>query len=647
VRWLSAACFVLAARSAHADPAGLDPETGMLVPTRLTAKLDGANATISARFRVDVEGPATERENQQSFGLPDASVVTGAVVRSTDHVERLALERVGTVDKKFSALLARPSHGGRRSWGIRLDVAAGVGLVGVAAPRDATLTLDVSFEAETCFLDDTRYVSVPKSWSASIPRTLSPVAAQPAIEETCGSTGGGGWIAIPSRDLGKRPGGSGRVGVIASKVSLAKIDVARVELSLAAALTSIPRDLHTAIVVDHSRSLTPAQRENQRAIVEAYLRAAPDSRVQVIGYARTAEPLLAGWTIASRAATRVDRAIRALPPRNGSNIDVALAAASAWLGNVKGTRRVIVLTDERLVPRITDEPLALKTLLPDQTLVHVVDISGTGAGTLLRSDDDMFAPFARATGGMSLIGGPDGDGNLDAMVLARPTSLDNLSITGTGWADKSQRDPRPCPLAMPAPMFEGHSCVWWADGTPASGEITISGALWGTTITKTVRPDARGGRGVARILSTLANLESELVPEVETAALAVNSVWSLFAIWGPRGGYDEIEPLGTFGFSRSNCCQSSTNDVGIGLGTVARMPDRELRQQLAGAVARCHPRANVTVTVETTLDEIAGVEVTANDASIAACITEGVWDTFVLLVSPPPFMRTKLVFQPS
>jgi len=186
-----------------------------------------------------------------------------------------------------------------------------------------------------------------------LPQALVPVAPTEEIDEACGASGGVGWIALASRALGKRSAGVDRVGVSASKLSLSSLNITRLELSLAAELTTIPRDLYTVIVVDHSRSLTPAQRENERAITLAYLRAVPDSRVQVFGYARTAEPLLPGWMIASRAATRIDRAIRALPPRNGSNLDEALAAASAWLGNIQGTRRVIAFTDERLVRRIT------------------------------------------------------------------------------------------------------------------------------------------------------------------------------------------------------------------------------------------------------------------------------------------------------
>jgi hypothetical protein len=644
MRRLPAACLVLAASSAHATPT-VDPDTGTLVPTRITAALDGARATVSATFRLDVVGPATELENQRSFGIPDAGVITGAVVRTKQHVQQLALERVGAVDEKFNALSARPGREGHRTWAVRIDAASGLATVGVAAPGNATLTLDVSFEAATCFVDDVRYVSVPASWMAAAGRALVPVTPLPELDETCGS-GGGGWIALASRDLGKRPAGIERVGITASKLSLTKVEIARLEISLAAQLTEIPRDLHTAIVVDHSLSMTPAQRENQRAIVDAYLRAAPNSRVQVIGYARTAEPLLAGWTIASRAATRIDRAIRGLAPRNGSNLDEALAVASAWLGNVQGTRRVIVFTDERLAPRITDDVIALRTILPDHTLLHAIDVLDS-SGALTRSDDALLAPLALATGGIALTGGTDDNGDVDAMPLARPTSLDNLSIKGTGWVDKSQRDTRPCPLSF-GPLSEGDSCVWWGDATSTSGELTITGALWGTTITKTVRPDVRGGVSVARIVSTLANPDTELMGEIETAAAAVNSVWSLFAMWGPRGGYDEPEGFGSFGTS-GFCCSTSSHDVGIGVGTTAMLPDRQLQQQLAGAIARCHPRAAVRVDVETTRDEIVGVavEATDDDQLVEDCITEGVWDTTLSLFTPPPYIRTKLVFQPT
>jgi hypothetical protein len=646
MRWLAAACLVLAVGSAHGEPASDETASGDLVPTRLTAKLVGTTATISATFRLDVTGPTSELGNQGSFQLPDASVVTGAIVRGPDHVERLALERVATVNAKFAALRARPSRDNRRTWGVRLDVANGQATVGVAAPRDATLTLEVTFEAATCFLDDVRYVAIATSWVPAIPRPLVQATPRDDLADTCGASDESGWIALPSRDLAARPAGNERVGVRASKLSLPTLEIARVEIALAAELTEIPRDLHTAIIVDHSRSLTPAERENQRATVEAYLRAAPNSRVQVIGYARTAAPLLAGWTVASQATGRVDRAIRALPPRNGSNLDEALAAANTWLANVQGTRRVIVFTDERLVERITADPVALQALLPDQTLVHVVDV--TGAGALLRSDDALFAPLAKATGGIAVSGAPDANGAVDASLLARPLSLDNVSIKGDGWKENT-RDSRSCDLTFPLVITEGHSCVWWADGTSTTGDITVTGALWGTTVTKTVRPDARGARSLARILSTHTNLDVDMLQAVESAAVAVNSAWSLFAMWGPRGGYDEPDGFGSFGTIGMGSIGSSSHDVGIGLGTVARLPDRELRQQLAAAVGRCHPRGVVTVTVETTFQEIVGVVVQAadRDPAIEVCITEGVWDTSVLLVEAPRHMSTKLVFQPS
>ena len=647
MRWLPAACILVAASPARA---GTDDDDA-LTPTKLSAKLaatNGATATITARFEVVVNGPATEQSNQLRLDVPERAVVTGATVREHGHVERLQLARLASVDEKFSALAFGRSNGTDRRWGIRIDVANEEATVGVAAPHAATLTLDVTFEAPTCFFDDVRYVQLPTAWVERRPARSVPTRPSDEISEACADGVDSDWLAFPSRDLGTRPGGEARIGIVASRLSVASQDLARLELALARELTDIPGDLYTAIVVDHSRSLTAAQRENQRAVVEAYLRAAPRGRVQVIGYARNAAPLLSGWMNANRAAARIDRAIRGLPPRNGSNLDEGLAVAGAWLANITGTRRVIVFTDERLAHRISDDPVALRAALPEHTLVHVVDVFG-GDGTLVRSDDALLSPLALATGGIGVSGGPDEDGNVDALLLARPTSFDNLSIKGAGW-EESTHERRPCPLENDPAFSEGRSCVWWGTGTPTSGDLTITGSLWGTTVTKTVRPDASRARSVARILTTIEDLDIDLLHEVETAAFAVNSVWSLFAMWGPGGGYDEVEMSGTIGLSGFSCCHTiGTTSRDFGTGTFASRPHDEVRRQLAGAVTRCNPRSEITIRLETTLDEIIAVDVDVRDrdAAVRDCITEGVWDTSLSLVQPPSFSRWKVSFQPT
>lgn len=646
MRWLPAACIVVAASSADADDVD-----DALTPTRLSATLAGGGAStaaIAARFELPVTGPATEQSNQLQLAMPERAVMTGATVREHGHVERLQLARVATVDEKFTALAARRSNGTDRRWGIRIDVVGEDATVAVAAPHAAKLTLDVTFEAPTCFLDDVRYVSIPRAWVPKIPRQSIPTHPSDEISEACADGVDSDWFAFPSRGLGTRPPGESRIGVVANRLSVPSRDIARLELALARELTEIPGDLHTAIVVDHSRSLTAAQRENQRAIIEAYLRAAPRGRVQVIGYARTAAPLLSGWMNANRAAARIDRAVRGLPPRNGSNLDEGLAVAGAWLSNITGTRRVIVFTDERLAHRITDDPVALRSALPQHTLVHVVDVFG-GDGSLVRADDAPLSPLALATGGIGVSGGPDQDGNVDALLLARPTSLDNLSIKGEGW-EESIQESRSCLLAFTPLFSEGMSCVWWGTGTPTSGELTITGSLWGTTVTKTVRPDTTRARSVARILTTLDSLDVDLLHEVEIAALAVNSVWSLFAMWGPAGGYDEVETFGVVGLSSFSCCHTiGTTSRDFGTGTFAPRPYDEVRRQLAGAVTRCNPHSEITVKIETTLDEIIAVDVDVRngDAGVRDCITEGVWDTSLSLVEPPSFSRWKVTFQPT
>jgi hypothetical protein len=163
-----------------------------------------------------------------------------------------------------------------------------------------------------------------------------------------------------------------------------------------------------------------------------------------------------------------------------------------------------------------------------------------------------------------------------------------------------------------------------------------------------VTPDATHARSVARRLTTLGAIDSDLMREAEAAALAVNSVWSLFAMWGPTGGYDEIERPGMSGGGMFSCCHTigtSSRDHGTGRGSTGFAD--ELRRQLGGAVSRCKPRSSVTVSVETTLEEIITVDLGEDgDSPIRDCITEAIWDTSLTLVTPPSYARTRLTFQP-
>ena len=237
---------------------------------------------------------------------------------------------------------------------------------------------------------------------------------------------------VSSRELAERPAGDQRIDGIAGRLPLDDRHIAHVELDLSREISEVPQDLYTAIVIDASRSLDDNEVEAQRAIVELYLREAPNSHVQLIAYARRARALLPGWTNASQALPRVDRELRALAGRNGSNIDVALGEAARWLSSVDGTRRIVVFSDELLAQRLLDaSPLALRRGLSDDTLVHVVALAN-GTGALSRADDAVLAPLALATFGIAVRGGLDDDGNVDAKLLVRPIWLDHIKLHSAG-----------------------------------------------------------------------------------------------------------------------------------------------------------------------------------------------------------------------
>lgn len=611
-------------------------------PTSVRAQLIGTRVRMQARFAFDVQGPQVVLD-AHVLAIPAHAVVTGGTVIVDGKRHRLRLEKMDDANRAFDALTFKPGGDGDRAWAFLVDGGSGTVTIDALAARETSVVLELTLDAPTCFYRDNRYVALPASWWQQLPAAQKLSHATDAdIADACGRfdlEDTTRWLRFASRHLVKQPAGERRIGTIAGRLPLESTSFARVEIDLARELGDVPADLHTVIVIDHSRSLSVDELEAQRAIVAAYLRGAPTSRVQVVGYSRSAEPLLPGWMIARHAAPRIDRAIRALPPRNGSNIDAALTEAATWLARVDGTHRVVLFSDDRLALRLTEAPEALRELLPANTLVHVVRPAGPGFG-LERADDSVLAPLAAATTGIATFGGVDDNSNIDATMLLRPVSLDRIEIGSGGWETlDSFVDEGACDDTL----REGHTCTWWGEGVGAAGPVTIKGLVWNTPITRVVRPDPSQARALARMLSVTQSLEPDLQRQVDHVALAVNSVWSLFAQWGGSGGYEDIGGLGTIGSSRFG---TGSHDIGsgrpgLGRGSIAL----ELRDQLWSAVQRCRPGdARVTLRVETTLEEVVGVEakVTPVSARIHDCVVEAVWDT-TLRIAHPPSHTTSLV----
>jgi hypothetical protein len=376
--------------------------------------------------------------------------------------------------------------------------------------------------------------------------------------------------------------------------------------------------------------VTPDELETQRAVIAAYLRAAPRSRVQLVGYARDARTLLPGWTLASQAGPRVDRELRALAPRNGSNLDRGLAAAATLLNDVRGTRRVLLLTDDRLANRITQEVGSLAPALPPNILVHVVSLHGFG-DRVTRSTGHVLEPLALATTGAAFAADLDDHGAIDVLQLVRPISFDNIAIAGPEWT------PLQSVVECSDTLTEGASCTWLAQGTSTSKPIVVEGWLWGTKITRELAPDLREARSLARRLVTWNELPGKLLAGVQAAAEAVNETWSLLATWGPRGGYGDLESWGTIGIGSMST--HSSHPIGSGtFGPPVRMPVDELVAQLGPVVRACKPAGKVSLVVELTLEEIVDLSLVfadERDRALADCISDGLWDATLVLAAPP------------
>jgi Mg-chelatase subunit ChlD len=573
----------------------------------------------AARFEVTLafDVPAFQF-GSTDFALPNGGQIEGATV-SVDGVQHsLALDDTDSARKTFDDLYAHPGEGTARTWAAGIEPDGGDGAsFELLAPEAVRGTLQLSIDAATCWNAGTRAVLVPAAWAPLLAGAGAVTSDDEAsrLSRECDQDGHGSrtWVRIGASIANP-------VEVTGAQLTAAGTTIGRFELALAAELGRVPRDLYTVLVVDESRSLDDAERDAQRAVVAAYLRAAPRGQVQVVGYARSAQRISRSWTAAATASASIDRELRRRPARNGSDIARGLAAASELLATVHGTRRIVLFSDERLTDATLDKLDTLAARVPAGTIVHVVRPTESGDG-IERNDDLVLATIAVTTEGLAVTAGGTGD----ATMLVRPTSLDNLAISAPQW------DPRYSHHACAGGdrLVEGTSCEWVGSG---SGAISITAMLWNHPVKRIVDLDDTHPIALARILaSTGYDAPERVLTEVERIARAVNSVWSLVATWGDAGGYADQIGRGGIGYgsmSTSAICGGSYSDTGYGASTVDLVP--ELTEQLGPAVRACKVSSPIAVTVELTRDEIAGVTVEPANA----CVTERVWATNVSFADP-------------
>ena len=598
-RWIALICLLASAAAAEG-------------PSRVTGRLDGKMARLSVRY--DFLLGANQWERGTLLALPTGAQVTGAVVTQDGVAHRLDLVDAKVASAKFAALPARRDGGGKVS-AVMMEVASGGVSVATASPRDAKLVVELEVTMPTCYHGDTRYAMVPNSWWDVAGRALQRESAG-----TCPKTSedGGEWLGFASK--------SERIAASADRVDLGDESLVRVEVGTASLLSEIPRDLATVLIVDGSRSLSDDERAMQRALVASYLQKAPTSQVQIISFARTAQSLLPAWSTASRA--KVDAALAALVPRNGSNFDLALAEAATWLARTGGTKRVVLVTDEKMASRLAHA--SLEGILPAGVLLHVVVPSW---GDELRRDDELkLASMAARTEGFAV---RLGSVEVDATPLLRPISLDHVKVVAHGWEHLDSL--RACADDMA--LGEGTGCTWWGRGN--AGTIAIEGALWGKRISRTLTPDLARSRDVAREASTLL-LGDDLRTLAEAYARAVNHKWSLYTTWGGTSGYDGMQSgAGGWGVT-CGCDAPGTIGHGNGTGSGTGPAPPSIQSQLEPAIRACTlGDAPVTVAIEMTDHEIADVHVSG--ATDERCVLEAVWASSPVIDVPHAYRLVSFV----
>lgn len=649
MRLVPAATALLFAATAHAWSSRTAEND--LTPQLVRGSLQGPIASLTARFVIPVEG-GTYGQAYGGIAIPPVGVVTGATARLNGAEHVLALEDAEAASTKFDALGAeeKPGPGEKRSALIVSGEGGSVSL-GVATAHGGVLTLELSISAPTCFYRDVRYVAVPASWAKVAEVALRKrYAKDEEVDAECAtriqSSRGNGqessavWIGFPSPEIAKRSTGE-KIAAFAGRASLGDEHLARVELDLAAQMSEVPRDLATVILVDASRSMSADDLETQRQLVASYLRAAPESRVQVLSYARRTRPLLPGWTTATQAGARLDRELRALAPRNGSHFDTALADAASWLDRTTGTKRLVLVTDERMSERLEAlSPATLKRLLPAGTLVHVIALGGSGQP--VRDEEVHLAPLAAATDGMAVRAGHvDDPASLDSTLLVRPISLDFVTVKAPGWTQITPRSDVACGDESDHEIPEGTSCTWWGEGDPSSGPIIVEGLVWGRRTQRLIQPDAQRGTDVARELSGLGTLDEKLQDKVDLAARAVNPKWSLYAQWGGSQGYEAGFGFGRSGFGRGGCGCDAIGTIGHGTGTGSYYEPPDLARQLRPLLAACRvDTVGISAKLEFTLLEIAELTVdlrvpegtsAATKRSWQTCVEDALWDAQPML----------------
>lgn len=386
-------------------------------------------------------------------------------------------------------------------------------------------------------------------------------------------------------------------------------------------LSERPKGAYVIVVLDGSRSIDDDQHDAHLAAARAYLGHLPDAKAQVLVFDRAARALETGFVPAATAIA--DLKAPKWTPKNGSDLDVALAEAAKRIGDAPAgaPRRILVLTD--LATRSTLLPERIKGLDATQAIVHLATVA-SGAASLERDDASPWSSVPRATGGLlwRAQARPLDTGAAEPAFeeWVRPLRIDRLAIAGIAL------DPS---VDLPYSLAEGESFEelrFASFGTPA---IDVKGELWSTPIATVLSSTTDGEKRWAALAIGSPQLHQLKDEEITALALKGGAV-------SPMTSYLAIEPglrPSTEGLDWSAIGAGGAGfGDGIGLGTIggfgrgSSAPDwmKHLRDELGRVAATCGG-GEVLVRLETTWSEIVAVDVVPKVASdtFKTCVREG------------------------
>ncbi len=644
---------------------------------RLTA-VDASFSNDRVAFELELAASASRGPHEAEFALalPPAGVVTGGSYALDGSVRSLTLDQAAALQARYDATADAANPGAAPRAGMLLVEQDGWSMghgvrIRALLPDGGPLKVRLSIDASTCFWRDARYVEVPSKLAAKL-RGVTTVTARRAtssgLRAACGEPfdpetnpeDASVFLRFAAGELASHTAGDGRVGGRGTQLLVGTGGAARqlagVELAIAGQLGDVPADLHTVLLVDRSRSLTDAQTGAQADAVKAYLAATPRRQAQVIAFARTAEVRTRGWA-ASRTVARQLPSLLGGPTRNGSDVHAALTAAAGLLADVRGTRRVVLFTDELTASAVPASVAAWQATLPAGTLLHVVALDEHGGSTLTHDDAVRFGELAASSGGIGVRLRPALVGDapaLDATMLARPIVVEQLRLVSGGWTPLSNPDDCLPTSATGWTMAEGTSCRWVGIAPRStSTTLALTGRIWNTPWTRSIVLDGAGGQGLARDLTLgIASLDKPLLTEVQAAAAAVNEQFALGASWGGTEGYP-ARTQGAEGMSATCGCDGAPGGFASGRMGVGHGIGPTFEQQVASAFASCNVSdATIGVKLETNRDELVAVAVAltrrtgkAPTTADTGCVEAGLWAATPSVPDGKPFATWSFTYQ--